>query len=70
MGMFRKYCECRDMQEGMWMPDHEAVVGLSRIKPPQPPKAIKPIPPIKQPQLLRPFKTKPIAPALKLQKYQ
>jgi hypothetical protein len=70
MGMFRQYCECRDMQEGLWMPDHKAIVGISRIQPPKPPKAIKPPPPIKQPQPLLPFKPKPIAPALMLQKYQ
>ena len=62
MGMFRQYCECRDLEEGLWMPDHKAVVGLSRIKPPEPPKALKPIRPIKQLQPIRPFKTKPITP--------
>jgi hypothetical protein len=66
--MFRQYCECRDMQEGLWMPDHKAIVGLSRIEPPQPPKTTKSPQAIKQPQAIRPFKAKPFAPAFTLHK--
>lgn len=69
---FRQYVLQRDLQEGLWMPDKNAVEGLSKMPEPKPaalkPVKLKPGPlkpakfGVRPPQPFRPFKPKPIAP--------
>ena len=40
---FDQYCEMR-ANEGLWLNDKNAVVGLSKIAPPKPPKTTRPTP--------------------------
>jgi hypothetical protein len=59
MGHFNEYCKRRELDEGLWMNDEKAIVGLSRI---QPPKPVKPIKVNARPEPHKPFKPKPINP--------
>lgn len=43
MMTFQKYCEMR-ANEGLWLNDKLAVVGLSKIAPPKPPRKARPTP--------------------------
>lgn len=61
MGTFGEYCRKRELDEGIWMNDDNAIVGLSKIRPPKPAKPIKPFQPL---QNLKPFKPKPVKPPL------
>lgn len=47
------------MREGLWLNDKNAVVGLSKIAPPKPPKTARPTPPPK----IKPVPAKPVGEA-------
>ena len=36
------FAECYKYREGLWLNDKNAIVGLSKIAPPTPPKKVKP----------------------------
>jgi len=56
---FSEYVEMRNANEGLWLNDKNAVVGLSKIAQPKPPKKARPTAPAK----VKPVPMKPVGEA-------